>query len=45
MEVTQLHWIMAAAPIGVIAIGALSGVVPAMKAYSTDVADNLTPSA
>jgi putative ABC transport system permease protein len=30
-------------PIGIIAIGALSGLVPAFKAYRTDVASNLTP--
>jgi putative ABC transport system permease protein len=30
-------------PIGMIAIGALAGLVPAYKAYRTDVASNLTP--
>jgi len=30
-------------PLGMIAVGALAGVVPAFKAYSTDVAQNLAP--
>ena len=32
------------APLGMVLLGALAGVVPAVKAYSTDVASNLTPS-
>jgi len=35
--------VMAWAPLGMIALGALAGVVPALKAYRTDVAENLTP--
>jgi putative ABC transport system permease protein len=31
------------APVGLISLGALSGIVPALKAYRTDVAANLTP--
>jgi putative ABC transport system permease protein len=31
-------------PLAVIALGALSGVLPAIRAYSTDVASNLSPS-
>ena len=31
------------APLGMTALGAVAGVVPAVKAYATDVADNLTP--
>ena len=30
-------------PIGMIVVGALAGLVPAFKAYRTDVASNLTP--
>jgi putative ABC transport system permease protein len=30
-------------PIGIIAVGALAGLVPAFRAYRTDVASNLTP--
>lgn len=30
-------------PIGMIGLGALTGIVPALKAYSTDVASNLVP--
>jgi putative ABC transport system permease protein len=30
-------------PLGMIAVGALAGVIPAFKAYSTDVAQNLAP--
>jgi len=35
--------VMLWAPAGVIALGALAGVVPALKAYRTDVAENLAP--
>jgi len=35
--------ILLLAPLGMIAVGALAGVVPAYKAYSTDVAQNLAP--
>jgi putative ABC transport system permease protein len=40
-----LAWndVMAWAPLGMIALGALAGVVPAVKAYRTPVAENLTP--
>jgi putative ABC transport system permease protein len=31
-------------PVGMLLIGALAGLVPAFKAYRTDVASNLTPS-
>ncbi|TWT44123.1 FtsX-like permease family protein [Phycisphaerae bacterium RAS1] len=37
------HPILWAAPLGMIALGALAGTLPAVKAYSTDVATNLTP--
>jgi len=35
--------ILILAPLGMILIGALAGIVPAMKAYGTDVATNLAP--
>lgn len=35
--------IMLAAPVALITLGALAGVVPAIKAYRTDVAENLAP--
>jgi putative ABC transport system permease protein len=31
------------APVGMIALGALAGMIPAIKAYRTDVSDNLVP--
>ncbi len=34
------HWI---APLCMLAVGALAGIVPAIKAYATDVAENLIP--
>ncbi len=37
------HPVMAGAPLGMITAAALAGVVPAFKAYRTDVASNLTP--
>jgi putative ABC transport system permease protein len=37
------HAVMLWAPLGMIALGALAGVVPAWKAYRTPVAENLVP--
>ncbi len=37
------HPVMVLAPVAIIALGALAGVVPAVKAYRTDVAENLVP--
>jgi putative ABC transport system permease protein len=37
------HPIMVWAPLGLIALAALAGLVPAMKAYQIDVAENLAP--
>ena len=34
---------MLAAPLTMIALSALAGIVPAVKAYQTNVAENLTP--
>jgi len=45
VEVTESFGIpiLLLAPLAMIAIGALAGVIPAVKAYSTDVASNLAP--
>jgi putative ABC transport system permease protein len=37
------HPMMLLAPAGIILLGALSGIAPAVKAYRTDVAENLVP--
>jgi putative ABC transport system permease protein len=37
------HPVLLLGPIAMIALGALAGIAPAIKAYSTDVATNLTP--
>jgi putative ABC transport system permease protein len=39
----KFNAVMLWAPAMLIALGALAGIVPAVKAYRTDVADNLTP--
>ena len=41
LDLWQLHPSMWLAPLGVTALGALAGIVPAMKAYRTDVATHL----
>ena len=43
LDVLAWHPIFVAAPLGMIALGAISGLLPAAKAYLTDVADNLVP--
>jgi len=43
LDVTAYHEVLALTPIGMVALGALTGIVPAWKAYSTDVAANLAP--
>jgi putative ABC transport system permease protein len=43
LDWTAFHWILPATPVGMIVIGALVGLVPAIKAYTTDVATNLAP--
>ncbi|GMW03926.1 MAG: hypothetical protein AMXMBFR84_50600 [Candidatus Hydrogenedentota bacterium] len=43
MDVMAFHWAHVFAPVGITAIGALAGVAPAIKAYATDVSDNLVP--
>jgi len=37
------HPVLWAAPLGILALGALAGLLPATKAYRTDVAQNLAP--
>ncbi len=37
------NMVMALAPIAIVALGTLAGILPAMKAYRTDVAENLIP--
>jgi hypothetical protein len=34
---------MAIVPLGLVALGAVVGIIPALKAYRTDVAENLIP--
>ena len=43
LELLNFHPAFIIAPICVILLGAAAGVVPAVKAYRTDVATNLTP--
>ena len=37
------HVIMTLAPLGILTLGTLAGILPAAKAYGTDVAENLVP--
>jgi len=39
----EQHPVMYAVPLGLIALGAVVGIIPALKAYRTDVAENLIP--
>jgi len=39
----EFHDIMVIVPAGLIVLGAVVGIIPALKAYSTDVAENLIP--
>ena len=43
LELLKFHFVFILAPICVILLGTVAGVVPAVKAYRTDVATNLTP--
>jgi putative ABC transport system permease protein len=43
IDVFAFHPVLLWAPAGLIGLGAMAGVVPAVKAYSTDVASNLVP--
>jgi putative ABC transport system permease protein len=44
LDVWKLHPAMLATPLGLVVLGALAGVIPAVKAYRTDVASHLVPS-
>lgn len=44
LAVDSFHPALVVTPLLVIALGALAGLLPALKAYSTDVAENLLPS-
>ena len=39
----EWHEVMVIVPLGLVALGGVVGIVPALKAYSTDVAENLIP--
>ena len=41
LEVFTLHPALIATPLGMIVLGKIAGILPAAKAYSTDVAENL----
>jgi len=43
LEVFAWHPVLWATPLGMMVLGGLAGVLPALKAYATDVAENLTP--
>jgi putative ABC transport system permease protein len=43
VETFRFHAVLVVAPLGMTALGALCGLVPAFKAYRTDVASNLAP--
>ncbi len=43
LNVLHWHWALVLVPIGMIIIGGIAGIIPAMKGYKTDVASNLTP--
>ncbi|MCA9448146.1 MAG: ABC transporter permease, partial [Candidatus Omnitrophica bacterium] len=43
LDIFSPHPILILAPIGMTVVGAISGIFPAIKAYTTDIASNLTP--
>jgi putative ABC transport system permease protein len=43
LDVVKLDPVLWMTPLGMVVVGALAGLVPALKAYRTDVASNLTP--
>lgn len=43
LDVFMFHPALVITPVGMTLVGALAGVAPAVKAYATDVADNLAP--
>jgi putative ABC transport system permease protein len=44
LDVWSPHAVHLYAPLGITVLGAVAGLIPAAKAYSTDVAENLSPS-
>ena len=44
LDVFAFDWALVAAPLGMVVLGALAGLVPARQAYATEVAENLAPS-
>jgi len=43
LNIFGFHPVLVYAPLGMVALGALAGVIPALRAYATDVATHLTP--
>jgi putative ABC transport system permease protein len=43
LEVFQFHPVLVLTPLGMVMLGAVAGILPAYKAYATDVAANLVP--
>ena len=43
LDLWEFHPVFVVAPVCVILLGTIAGVLPAVKAYQTDVATNLTP--
>ncbi len=43
LDVWQYHPVFVLGPLGMTLLGILAGIIPALKAYATDVAENLTP--
>ena len=43
LDLYAYHPVLWAAPVGIVALGAVAGLLPATKAYRTDVAENLAP--
>jgi putative ABC transport system permease protein len=43
IDPAKFHPVLVVAPAGIIGLAALLGIFPAIKAYRTDVADNLVP--
>jgi putative ABC transport system permease protein len=43
LDVFEAHTVLIATPIGMVLLGAVAGIIPAYKAYATDVAENLIP--
>ncbi len=43
IDIFQFDWILILTPVGMTIVGAIAGLIPAFKAYRTDVAENLIP--